>query len=156
MEEQQKKLIDEKTIKGIRVSNNVAFIIVVSITGFLAILSLILAPLPANILFFLILAGMEAFWIIYKIKKGVKGVYFKKMPVTEKQIGKVRGEDGDDITAYYLFFGEHNISIPEYTYNEKREGDMFYVLFDARNERILKIYDVNEYELSPTLDIRNY
>ena len=155
MEEAKKTLINEKTISSFSTSYNVRFGIAVGITGAAAIFSLIIAPaISVKLVLFLILSGFCAIFIVARVKKGRLNYYFKEMAVTNKEVRSRYGDDNEEITTYYLFFGEYNYSVIESDYERTNIGDKYYVMFEAKTEAVAEIYDVNKYELAPGLDIR--
>lgn len=149
-----KKLINEKTVGSIRKSKTAGFVFALIALGATILLSLIFVPFPGNLFVFLILGGLMVFIIVHRAKHGKLKVYFKEISVTDKWSRYHDTEDGGETTQYYLVFGGLTREVPEKDYNKANIGDRFYASYDAHNDRLIDIYDVNEYELSPTLDIR--
>ena len=155
MDEAKKTLINEKTINSFSTSYNVRFGIAVGITGAAAIVALIIAPvISVKLVLFLILSGFCAIFIVARVKKGRLNYYFKEMAVTNKEVRSRYGDDNEEITTYYLFFGEYNYSVIESDYERTNIGDKYYVMFEVKTEAVAEIYDANKYELAPNLDIR--
>ncbi len=150
----KKKLIDQKTVAGIRKSKTAGFVFALVALGLTILLSLIFVPFPGNLFVFLILGGLMVFIIVHRAKHGKLKVYFKEVSLTDKWSRYYDSEDGGETTLYYLVFGDQTKSVPEKDYNKATVGDRFYISYDAKNNRMIEYYDVNEYELSPTLDIR--
>ena len=150
----KKKLIDEKTVGGIRKSKTAGFVFALIALGIGILLGLIFVPFPGNLVVLLIFGGLMVFIIVRRAKHGKLKAYFKEISVTDKWNRYYDSEDGGATTRYYLGFGDLTREVPEKDYNKANIGDRFYASYDAHNDRLIEIYDVNEYDLSPTLDIR--
>ena len=150
----KKKLIDQKTVAGIRKSKTAGFVFTLVVLGLTILLGLILVPFPESLVVFLICGGLMALIIVLRAKHGKLRVYFKEVSLTDKWSRYYDSDDGGETTLYYLVFGDQTKEVPEKDYNKATVGDRFYISYDAKNNRMIEYYDVNEYELSPTLDIR--
>lgn len=154
MEENKKKLIDEKTVGSMRKSNTAGFVIVLIILGLTILVGLIFVPFPGSILIFLVCGGLLALVIVHRVRHGKLNLYFEEVSVTDKWDRYYDSDEGGATTRYYLIFGDKTKEVPEKDYDKANIGDKFYASFDAKNNLLLDIYSTDEYELSPTLDIR--
>jgi len=150
---EQKTVISRETIQGIEKSEKNGFIFVVCILIFTALLTLILVP-GLGIVLSMIVAVIIVLMAKHRKKKGALQVYFIKRPVDEKFEHNSLSEDNEEIPYYYLGFGGQSKSVPKEVYDSKNVGDMFYVMYDAYNNRIREIYDVDRYALAAGLDAR--
>lgn len=154
MEENQKKLIDEKTVGSIRGSKTAGFVFILAVLGLTILLGMIFVPFPGNLIVLLVCGGIMTFVIVHRVRHGKLNVYFKEISVTDKWSRYYDSEDGGATTRYYLVFGDQTKEVPEKEYNKTNIGDRFYASYDEKNDRMIEMYDANEYELSPRLDIR--
>ncbi|MBP5223734.1 MAG: hypothetical protein J6Z35_11350 [Lachnospiraceae bacterium] len=153
--EQQKILVDEQTVRNICRSDKTRFLIVTIILAVVGVLALIVIPAPENIIGAVICFGIMLLVIFLRAKKGDMQVYFKKKAVTDKKVWETpETSDEDASVTFYLVFDDHSHPVPESKYNRTEIGDLFYVLYNAKNGRIVEIYDAKDHELAPTLDIR--
>ena len=77
--ENEKQLLDEKTVEGIRKSKTAGFIVVLSFLGLTIVLGAIFVPFPINLAVFLVCGGLMALVIVLRIKHGKLNVYFKEV-----------------------------------------------------------------------------
>ena len=152
--DEKKKLINETTVNSIRKSKTAGFVFALTVLGLGVLLGLIFAPFPVSLFFSLIFGGLMIFIIVFRARQGKLNVYFKEISVTDKWNRYYDSEEGGATTRYYLVFGKLTREVPERVYNKANIGDRFYASYNTYNDHMIEIYDVNEYELSPTLDIR--
>lgn len=150
---EQKKIIDQTEVERVQKSNTAGFYAVVSILLLGALLSFIFIPLPANIIVGIAFLAVDCLMLRSRKKKGALQVYFSEKPLVRKLIKEDPFAD-EGTEANYFDFGDHEIKVPDEKYKKAAEGDLFYVMYDARNGRIVDCYAANEYELDPSLDIR--
>ena len=150
---EQKKVISMETIRGIERGERNGFIFVICVFVFTAVLLLFVAPF-AGIIVSVIFAVIIFLIAKHRKKKGALQVYFVKRPITEKFEQSSYDEDNNQTIHYYFGFGTQSSSVFKKVYDSKNVGDMYYVMYDAYNNRIREIYDVDEYALAANLDVR--
>ncbi len=149
----QKMIIDRAEIERIQKSITTGFMTVTCIIILCAVLSFIIIPYPviniiAGIAF--IVTAFVMYWS--KKKNGDLQVYFIKKPLIHKRLKDVTC--AEDIEAAFFEFGGSECMANDKTYANIAEGDMLYVMYNARNNHIIDSYAVKEYDIDPTLDIR--
>ena len=52
-------------------------------------------------------------------------------------------------------FGDQSSKVFKEIYDSKNVGDLFYVMYDAYDNKIREIYDVESYALAAGMDVRS-
>lgn len=150
----EKQIIDQTVVEEAKKSNARGYYAVLFILLITAVLVLVFAPIPANFIATVLLIVGMYFLIRIRKKYGELQVYFMQKPLVRKLYKRPTGSDMDTPDAPYFDFGDWEIHVSEAKYNKANEGDLFYVMYDARTNLIVDCFPANEYELDPSLDIR--
>ncbi len=152
----EKQIIDQAFVEEVQKSNSRGYYAVICILMLTAVLSLVFVPMPANFIVVILLIGGMYLLIRNRKKNGPLQVYFSQKPLVRKHYKRVPGaeDDADVPEAPYFDFGDWEIHVSDAKYDKANEGDLFYVMYNARNNLIVDCYSVDEYELDPSLDIR--
>ncbi len=149
----EKKIIDKAEVERVQESNTAGFYAAVGIILLGAILAIIFIPLPGNLIGFLFFLVIAYFMLKARSKTGMLKVYFSQKPLAFKTYKHVPGED-DDTEAPYFEFDGRECKVTDEKYNKANVGDLFYVMYNVRNDQIVDCYSADEYDIDPTLDIR--
>jgi len=85
---------------------------------------------------------------VYFVKRPIKEMYSKKEKITNSD------HEEEEITTYHLIFEKTDHKISKKMFDNSKEGEMFYLLYRKTDNAILEIYKASEYELDPSLELR--
>lgn len=151
---EEKILVDKKMVQSVKTVNAAGFVIAIVLLGIGVIAALVALPGFTGFFVALILAGFIVLFSILRKKNSVKKVYFLKKPVTRKFNSPTSDSNEDLAFNYYLVFDDKKTQVTEDLYRGANEGDLFYVMYNEKNGQIVSCYEIDKYELDPSLDIR--
>ncbi|MBE6910753.1 MAG: hypothetical protein E7474_14460 [Ruminococcaceae bacterium] len=150
-----KTLIDEASIQKLAKQNNAGYLVMVIVLLFAAVAAVLTIPSPIlGVIVAAIMVLVMTAVIKDRKKAGPLKVYFIKRPMTQKFIATESTSEGDQVEAYYVAFGDQKKAVFIGTFQEAVEGGMYYVMYNANDNRIVRFYEVDKYDLDPSLDIR--
>ena len=150
----QKTVITQETIQKIEKGQNIGFYFAVCTLLFGAIAFLVLVP-GWGFIFTAIFAVIIVLMLKNKKKRGKRYVYFIERPITQKfEETGYNDDDNETFPIYVFMFGNQRTNVFETEYKSKNVGDMYYVMYDAYDNRIMETYDTDKYALAAGLDVR--
>ena len=145
-----KKLINENTIEEMDRAHGNLVGFAVGLLGF----GTVIAVLNGLIIPGLILVAVIVFILKIKKKRGKLHAYFIERPLTSTRCSSGTDSDGYTTWEYFFVFDDKQFRVSAQRYDAAREGAMYYVMYDAYDNKIRECFETGLYELAPTLDIR--
>lgn len=152
---EEKTLIDQAFVKKIQKGNTRKYRFVMGVLIASAVLATCAGGV-AGLLFGLLVCGPIVIGMMWYRRRagGELQVYFIMRALGNKHTSYRSYDDepgGYDV--YYLDF-DKSFEVSERRYNNAYVGEPYYVMYNAYNERIVDVYPAAEYNLDPSVDIR--
>ena len=149
---EEKTLITREKVEHLKKEYGAVFYIEVVLASIAALITLFFVPGGFIITAIILIIMIPK--IIRRKKGGPTRIYFVQRPVTNKFVRNEKDTDGEFSDHFYLTFDDKSGLVPQATFLETCIGDMFYVMYDAGDGRILNCYEVSRYDLGPELELR--
>ena len=151
---EEKKMINAETVESAKKRNAWMYRFLIGVLVFVAVVLIFAVTSGEALAAAAICLVAAGFIFLLKVKRGPLTVYFSLRAVTDKRLRYEAEIDADDSEHYMLVFGDRSYEVNLERYNKTNVEDRFYVMYNARNDRIVEVFEASEYEIDPSLDIR--